>query len=86
MPDNDDAAVLIQRRLIEVEIVLRDLGLPRLYLRACPLIGVLSVALGVTAWCEGLTLTWRQASEEVTWSVVDVEGAAHRLAELAGTV
>jgi hypothetical protein len=58
-------------------------GLTRLYLRACPLVGVLSVALGVTAWCDGRTLTWRYASEEVSWPVSDVEGAAQRLAELA---
>jgi hypothetical protein len=85
--DMNDGLPAYRRRpadvLSAVEIVLRDLGLTRLYGAVCPLIGVLSVALGVTAWCDGRTLTWRHAGERVTWSVADAEGAARRLAEMA---
>jgi hypothetical protein len=66
-----------------VEIVLRDLGLSRLYMRACQSIGVISVAANLTAWCDGRTLTWRHAGQETTWPAADAEGAAKKLAELA---
>jgi hypothetical protein len=69
--------------LAAVEAGLRSLGVGRLYLAGCPPIAVLSVAPGVTAWCDGHTLTWKQAGEQVTWPVADVEGAARRLADLA---
>jgi hypothetical protein len=69
--------------LAAVEAGLRDLGLSRLYLSACSLIGVLSVAPGVTAWCDGRTLRWRQSGTEIRWPIADAQGAAEQLAELA---
>jgi hypothetical protein len=69
--------------LAAVEIVLRDLGHTRLYLRTCPPIGVLSVAAGVTAWCDGRTLRWRHNGQDTIWSAADAEGAARQLADLA---
>jgi hypothetical protein len=72
--------------LAAVEAGLRDLGLDRLYLAASPTTGVLSVAFGVTAWCDGRTLRWRHAGREITWPVVDAAGAARELAELAGSM
>lgn len=72
--------------LAAVEIGLRDRGFTRLYVKACPLIGVISVAFGVTAWCDGRTLRWRYGDKETTWSVADATGAAEQLAELAKQV
>jgi hypothetical protein len=69
--------------LAAVELGLRDLGLDHLYTHAYPLIGVISVAPGVTAWCDGRKLTCHHASGEITWPAADAEGAARRLAELA---
>ena len=69
--------------LAAVEAGLRELGLTRLYLRACPIVGVLSVAHGVTAWCDGHTLTWRCAGVPTSWPIADAQGAAEQLAELA---
>jgi hypothetical protein len=69
--------------LAAVEIVLRDLGLTHIYRRAGPLVGVLSVAADLTAWCDGRTLTWRDAGQATTWSATDAEGAARQLAGLA---
>ena len=62
--------------LAAVESGLRDLGLSHLYLRACPEVAVLSVAAGVTAWCDGRTLRWRHAGNGTTWSVADALGVA----------
>jgi hypothetical protein len=70
--------------LAAVEIMLRDLGLMRLYRTACPRVGVLSVTAGLTAWCDGRTLTWQHKGENTAWPVTDAEGAARRLAKLAG--
>ena len=69
--------------LAAVESGLRDLGLSRLYGSACPLVGVLSVAHGVTAWCDGRTLRWAHDGTMTRWPVADAQGAAERLAELA---
>jgi hypothetical protein len=66
-----------------IEAGLRAHGLDRLYPAACPRIGVLSVAPGVTAWCDGRTLTWRHAGERVSWPIADAAGAARELAALA---
>jgi hypothetical protein len=68
------------------EIVLRDLGLTRLYRSTDPAagIGVISVARGVTAWCDGRTLTWRHQGEQTRWTAADAEGAARELAKLVG--
>jgi hypothetical protein len=69
--------------LAAIEIVLRDLGLTRLYLCACPIVGVISVSTNVTAWTDGRTVRWRHAGTETAWSAADTEGAACQLAELA---
>ena len=69
--------------LAAVELGLRDLGLTRLYRQACPRVAVLSVAVGVTAWCDGRTLTWRHGDHDVQWSPADATGAAEALADLA---
>jgi hypothetical protein len=71
--------------LAAAEIVLRDLGLTRLYRFTDPAgIGVISVARGVTAWCDGRTVTWRHAGEQTIWTAADPEGAARQLAKLVG--
>jgi hypothetical protein len=62
---------------------LRERGLTRLYLSGCPLIGVLSVAPGLTVWCDGRTLTWRHAGTQTRWPITDTAGAAQELAGLA---
>lgn len=69
--------------LAAIEIGLRDLGLSHLYLSACSLVGVLSVAPGVTAWCDGRTLRWKHGDTEIRWPIADAQGAAEQLAELA---
>lgn len=69
--------------LAAVETGLRDLGLDHMYLTAGPTAGVLSVALGVTAWCDGRVLRWRHRGTETRWPVTDALGAARQLAELA---
>jgi hypothetical protein len=66
-----------------IEAGLRERGLTHLYLSACPLIGVLSVARGLTAWCDGRTLTWRHGGTQVSWPITDAAGAARELAGLA---
>ena len=69
--------------LAAVELGLRDLGITRLYRQACPYVAVLSVALGVTAWCDGHTLSWHHGGRDVQWSPADAAGAAQALAGLA---
>lgn len=69
-----------------VEIVLRDLGLTRLYWHTSPAnsIGLISVARGVTAWCNGQTVEWKHAGQRAAWTAADPEGAARQLAKLVG--
>jgi len=84
---NDDPAAYRRRPadvLAAVEIVLRDMGMSRLYRATYPRVGVLSVAAGVTAWCDGRRIAWRHDGMAHAWSASDPEGAALRLAELAG--
>jgi hypothetical protein len=69
--------------LAAVAAGLDELGLSRLYLSACPLIGVLSVAYGVTVWCDGRILRWSHSGTETRWPVADATGAADQLATLA---
>jgi hypothetical protein len=69
--------------LAAVAAGLDDLGLSRLYLFACPRIGVLSVAADVTAWCDGRTLHWQHGGTETQWPIADAAGAARKLAEIA---
>jgi hypothetical protein len=86
---NEQHSVAYRRRpadvLAAVEIVLHSLGLTRLYLCACPIVGVISVSPDVTAWTDGRTIRWRHAGAETRWSAADPEGAARQLAELANT-
>jgi hypothetical protein len=70
--------------LAAIESGLRDFGLSRLYGAACPLVGVLSVAHGVTAWCDGRTLHWTYGGAETRWPIADAQGAAERLAGQVG--
>lgn len=69
--------------LAAVEAALRQRGLSHLYGAACTLYGVLSVAFGLTVWCDGRTLTWQHGSEKASWPVSDPDGAAERIADLA---
>jgi hypothetical protein len=56
----------------------------RMYARACPAVGVLSLCLGVTVWCiGGRWLRWHILGETVTWPASDPRGAAAKLAPLA---
>jgi hypothetical protein len=50
--------------------------------RAYPTAGVLRTSAGLTVWCYGWLLRWRQDGQEVTWPAADAYGAARRLAEL----
>jgi hypothetical protein len=55
-------------------------GLRRLYARACPQMGVLSVATGLTVWTDGHTLRWEHDGQHVIWPATDTTGAATWLA------
>jgi hypothetical protein len=46
-------------------------------------LGVLSVAYGVTVWTNGQRLWWHDDGDKDGWPAADLEGAADRLAELA---
>lgn len=70
--------------LAAVQIILRDLGLTQLYQSSSQAVALLSVAPGVTAWCDGWTVKWRHMGGQTTWTAADPEGAARRLAKLAG--
>jgi hypothetical protein len=70
--------------LAAAEIVLRDLGLTRLYRFGGSAVGLLSVAPGVTAWCDGRVIKWRHMGGETRWTAADPEGAARQLAKLVG--
>jgi hypothetical protein len=68
--------------LAAVAARLDDLGLTRLYGHACPQVAVLSVAHGVTVWCDGRVLRWSHGGTETRWPIADAMGAAERLAAL----
>ncbi|HEY3955593.1 MAG TPA: hypothetical protein VGM53_19665 [Streptosporangiaceae bacterium] len=69
--------------LAAVQAGLADLGVTRLYTASSPGRAVLSVSAGVTAWCDGQTVTWQQDGKPVTWTAADPLGAAQQLAEVA---
>ncbi len=54
-----------------------------MYVASCRLLGVLSVAYGITVWSNGRVLWWRTGQDETTWPAADAPGAARLLAELA---
>jgi hypothetical protein len=62
--------------------LLRGHGLDRVYWSACAVFAVVSVAEGLTVWCDGRRLCWRHAGSGTTWPAADTHGAAGRLAEL----
>lgn len=62
---------------------LRAQGITQLYGSACALLGVLSVAYGLTVWTNGRLLWWQTGSNEATWPAADPEGAARALTALA---
>jgi hypothetical protein len=63
--------------------LLRTRGITRLYGSACAMLGVLSVAYGLSVWCDGRQLWWHRDGERTTWPARDPDGAASLLIELA---
>jgi hypothetical protein len=63
--------------------LLRARGITRLYGSACIRLGVLSVAYGLSVWCDGRQLWWHRDGQRTTWPARDPEGAARLLAGLA---
>jgi hypothetical protein len=62
--------------------LLRVAGITRLYGSACTIIGVLSVAYGLTVWTDGRRLWWDRDGSQATWPAADPDGAARILATL----
>jgi hypothetical protein len=58
-------------------------GLTRVYVAACSVIAVISVAAGLTAWTNGRLLWVTLGGQRETWPAADTEAAAARLAALA---
>ncbi len=63
--------------------LLRKRGITRLYRSASAMFGVLSVAYGVSVWCDGRHLWWHRDGQRTTWPANDPDGAARLLADLA---
>jgi hypothetical protein len=57
-------------------------GLTRIYVAACPVFAVISVA-GLTIWTNGLVLWWTVHGQPGTWPAADPDGAAAHLAQVA---
>lgn len=66
-----------------VAALLARQGLTRVYVAACSVIAVISVAAGLTAWTNGRLLWVTRAGQRETWPAADAEAAAARLAALA---
>ena len=66
----------------ELVAELQQHGVQVLDARAYPTAGVVRVPGGLTIWCYGHLLRWRQDGAEVIWPAADAYGAARRLAEL----
>jgi hypothetical protein len=64
--------------------LLRADGITRLYGAACAMLGVLSIAYGLTIWTDGRRLWWDRDGDQTTWPATDPDGAARILAALAG--
>jgi hypothetical protein len=65
--------------------LLRGHGLTRLYWSACAVFAVVSVADGLTVWCDGRQLTCRYRGTQTTWPAGSTDQAARDLATLART-
>jgi hypothetical protein len=63
--------------------LLRSDGITRLYGDACTILGVLSIAYGLTVWTDGRRLWWDRDGTQATWPATDPDGAARILAALA---
>ena len=59
-------------------------GLTRVYVAACQVFAVVSVAAGLSVWTNGRVLWWTWAGEHRAWPAADPDGAAAHLAGLAG--
>ncbi len=66
-----------------VAALLAGHGLTRVYVAACSVIAVISVAAGLTAWTNGRLLWVTLGGQRETWPAADTEAAAARLAALA---
>ncbi len=58
-------------------------GLTRIYIAACSVIAVISVAAGLTAWTNGRLLWITRDGHKESWPATDAGAAAARLAALA---
>jgi hypothetical protein len=67
----------------ELTTLLRTHGLSRLYWSACAILAVISIAPGLTVWCDGRYLTWTQHGTRTTILAHDTCTAAEHLAHLA---
>jgi hypothetical protein len=63
--------------------LLRADGITRVYGNACTMLGVLSIACGLTVWTDGRRLWWDRDGHQTTWPAADPDGAARLLAALA---
>jgi hypothetical protein len=59
--------------------LLRQRGMTRLYGSACARYGVLSIAFGLSVWCDGWELWWQRDGTRTTWPATDPEDAARLL-------
>jgi hypothetical protein len=57
-------------------------GITRLYGSACAVLGVLSIAYGLTVWTDGRRLWWDRDGAQASWPAADPEGAARILATI----
>jgi hypothetical protein len=62
--------------------LLRARGITRLYGSACTMLGVLSVANGLSVWTDGRQLWWRTGDNQTTWPATDPNSAARLLTTL----
>lgn len=67
----------------QLDGLLRQRGIKRLYSAACDLFGVVSVKSGLTVWTNGRVLLWHYNGTPDACPAAEVEVAAERLATLA---
>jgi hypothetical protein len=63
--------------------LLAGYGLTRIYVAACPVIAVIPVTAGLTAWTNGRLLRITRDGRREAWPAADITAAAARLAALA---